>query len=67
MWYRKVFKLGGSLNVCIPAPLCRELNLYDGDYMRISLKNETVLIEKDKGPETMRLVLAKNKRLKGEV
>jgi len=49
--FRKVQQLGNSLVVSIPATFARQLSLSAGDYVRISLDGDKIIIEKADGRE----------------
>jgi len=44
--YKRLSKHGGSLRVSIPVQIRKSLNLRVGDYFRISLSGDKIILEK---------------------
>lgn len=65
MWYRKVFKVGGSLHVGLPARVCEVLEIYAGDHMLVFLSDDGILIKKSRASEILNDKMAKTKKQKG--
>ena len=57
MEYRRIGKSGGSLTVAIPNGYLQYFGLVKGDYVKVELKGEEIILKPDygeKGKETMK-------------
>jgi len=65
MEYRKVVRTGNSWTVALPRTMCREMQLYPGDYVQLYYSRAGILLKKDNGPEFVRNQIVKPRRRKG--